>query len=127
MPAYLFERPKQGFAVPWAVVNDARFLESQDVRSWRAGIAEAFHQNLQIGRQAATLALLRKSQFHRHRLKPLLIPLPLLLRGFAAGAAEAADFVFARVGSSLVGWCRERGVPHRVFATFHEVIDHFPA
>jgi len=42
-------------------------------------------------------------------------------------AAEAADFVFARVGSSLVGWCRERGVPHRVFATFHEVIDHFPA
>jgi 2-hydroxy-3-keto-5-methylthiopentenyl-1-phosphate phosphatase len=41
-------------------------------------------------------------------------------------AARAADFVFARAGSSLVRWCEEQGVPHRVFATFHEVIEHFP-
>jgi 2-hydroxy-3-keto-5-methylthiopentenyl-1-phosphate phosphatase len=41
-------------------------------------------------------------------------------------AAQAADFVFARAGSSLVGWCAERGVPHRVFSTFHEVMEHFP-
>ncbi len=41
-------------------------------------------------------------------------------------AAEAADFVFARAGSSLVPWCEARGVAHRVFATFHEVMDHFP-
>jgi 2-hydroxy-3-keto-5-methylthiopentenyl-1-phosphate phosphatase len=42
-------------------------------------------------------------------------------------AAAAADFVFAREGSSLVRWCEERGIAHRVFATFHEVIEHFPA
>ena len=42
-------------------------------------------------------------------------------------AAKAADFVFARAGSSLVTWCQERGVPHRVFSTFHEVMEHFPA
>jgi 2-hydroxy-3-keto-5-methylthiopentenyl-1-phosphate phosphatase len=41
-------------------------------------------------------------------------------------AARAADFVFARAGSSLVRWCEEQGVPHRVFTTFHEVIEHFP-
>jgi 2-hydroxy-3-keto-5-methylthiopentenyl-1-phosphate phosphatase len=41
-------------------------------------------------------------------------------------AAEAADFVFARAGSSLVRWCEERGVGHRVFSTFHEVMTHFP-
>jgi 2-hydroxy-3-keto-5-methylthiopentenyl-1-phosphate phosphatase len=41
-------------------------------------------------------------------------------------AAEAADFVFARAGSSLVRWCQERGLAHRVFATFHEVMEHFP-
>ncbi len=29
------------FTPPWAVVDDARFLESQDDRTWRAGIAEA--------------------------------------------------------------------------------------
>jgi 2-hydroxy-3-keto-5-methylthiopentenyl-1-phosphate phosphatase len=42
-------------------------------------------------------------------------------------AAAAADFVFARAGSSLVRWCTEQGVPHRVFATFHEVMEQFPA
>ena len=41
-------------------------------------------------------------------------------------AAEAADFVFARAGSSLVRWCEERGVKHQVFATFHEVMEQFP-
>jgi 2-hydroxy-3-keto-5-methylthiopentenyl-1-phosphate phosphatase len=41
-------------------------------------------------------------------------------------AAAAADFVFARAGSSLVDWCRERGLPFRAFATVHEVIEHFP-
>ncbi len=41
-------------------------------------------------------------------------------------AARAADFVFARECSSLVRWCEAEGVPHRVFATFHEVIEHFP-
>ncbi len=29
------------FTPPWAVVDDSRFLESQDDRSWRAGLAEA--------------------------------------------------------------------------------------
>lgn len=29
------------FTPPWAVVDDMRFLESQDDRSWRAGLAEA--------------------------------------------------------------------------------------
>lgn len=29
------------FTPPWAVVDDARFLESQDQRTWRAGLAEA--------------------------------------------------------------------------------------
>jgi 2-hydroxy-3-keto-5-methylthiopentenyl-1-phosphate phosphatase len=41
-------------------------------------------------------------------------------------AAQAADFVFARAGSSLVRWCAERGVEHRVFTTFHEVMEQFP-
>jgi 2-hydroxy-3-keto-5-methylthiopentenyl-1-phosphate phosphatase len=38
-------------------------------------------------------------------------------------AAEAGDLVFARAGSSLVGWCRQRGVAHQEFSTFHEVLD----
>ena len=29
------------FTPPWAVIDDARFLESQDDRTWRAGLAEA--------------------------------------------------------------------------------------
>jgi 3-dehydroquinate synthase len=29
------------FTPPWAVVDDSRFLDSQDERTWRAGIAEA--------------------------------------------------------------------------------------
>jgi 2-hydroxy-3-keto-5-methylthiopentenyl-1-phosphate phosphatase len=41
-------------------------------------------------------------------------------------AARAADFVFARAGSSLVPWCQAEGIRHRVFSTFHEVIEHFP-
>jgi 2-hydroxy-3-keto-5-methylthiopentenyl-1-phosphate phosphatase len=54
----------------------------------------------------------------------------VLVLGDGAGdrcAARAADFVFARAGSSLVPWCREQGVAHREFSTFHEVMDHFPA
>ncbi len=30
------------FTPPWAIINDARFLETLDARSWRAGISEAF-------------------------------------------------------------------------------------
>lgn len=39
-------------------------------------------------------------------------------------AADAADFVFAR--RRLVDWCRERGIPHRPFETFDEVMAGFP-
>jgi 2-hydroxy-3-keto-5-methylthiopentenyl-1-phosphate phosphatase len=42
-------------------------------------------------------------------------------------AAEAADAVFARAGSSLERWARERGLRHRAFATFDEVMADFPA
>jgi 2-hydroxy-3-keto-5-methylthiopentenyl-1-phosphate phosphatase len=42
-------------------------------------------------------------------------------------AAAAADFVFARAGSSLARWCAARGLAHRTFSTFHEVMEHFPA
>jgi 2-hydroxy-3-keto-5-methylthiopentenyl-1-phosphate phosphatase len=39
-------------------------------------------------------------------------------------AADAADFVFAT--RRLVEHCRERGLPHRPFADFHEVMAAFP-
>jgi len=39
-------------------------------------------------------------------------------------AADAADFVFAT--GRLVGWCRARGLPHRAFETFDEVVASFP-
>jgi 2-hydroxy-3-keto-5-methylthiopentenyl-1-phosphate phosphatase len=39
-------------------------------------------------------------------------------------AADAADFVFAT--RRLVDHCRERGLPHRAFRDFHEVIAWFP-
>jgi 2-hydroxy-3-keto-5-methylthiopentenyl-1-phosphate phosphatase len=42
-------------------------------------------------------------------------------------AAEAADAVFARKGSSLVRWCGERRIPHDVFETFGEVMARFPS
>ncbi len=42
-------------------------------------------------------------------------------------AADAADFVFARGGSSLVRYCAERRIPHVVFDTFDEVMERFPA
>jgi 2-hydroxy-3-keto-5-methylthiopentenyl-1-phosphate phosphatase len=42
-------------------------------------------------------------------------------------AADAADFVFARRGSSLARYCRDRAIPHRPFETFHEVMEAFPA
>lgn len=42
-------------------------------------------------------------------------------------AADAADAVFARQGSSLVRYCRERAIPHEVFETFDEVMARFPA
>jgi 2-hydroxy-3-keto-5-methylthiopentenyl-1-phosphate phosphatase len=41
-------------------------------------------------------------------------------------AADAADHVFARAGSSLVRYCAERGIAHDVFETFHEVMARFP-
>ncbi|BDG04312.1 HAD-IB family phosphatase [Anaeromyxobacter oryzae] len=41
-------------------------------------------------------------------------------------AADAADHVFARRGSSLVKYCGERGLPHDVFETFFEVMARFP-
>lgn len=54
----------------------------------------------------------------------------VLLCGDGTGdrhAADAADHVFARSGSSLVEYCRERGLRHDVFETFHEVVARFPA
>jgi 2-hydroxy-3-keto-5-methylthiopentenyl-1-phosphate phosphatase len=53
----------------------------------------------------------------------------VLVLGDGAGdrcAAEAGDLVFARAGSSLVGWCRQRGLPHHEFSTFHEVLARVP-
>src|SRR5512139_1681366 len=41
-------------------------------------------------------------------------------------AADAADHVFARAGSSLVRYCAERGIRHDVFETFDEVMARFP-
>jgi 2-hydroxy-3-keto-5-methylthiopentenyl-1-phosphate phosphatase len=40
-------------------------------------------------------------------------------------AAEAADFVFAT--GRLVAYCRARGIAHRPFESFDEVVAHFPA
>lgn len=53
----------------------------------------------------------------------------VLLCGDGTGdrhAADAADFVFAREGSSLVRYCEERAIAHEVFGTFHEVMERFP-
>lgn len=53
----------------------------------------------------------------------------VLLCGDGAGdrhAADAADAVFARRGSSLVRYCAERGIRHEVFETFDEVMERFP-
>ncbi len=41
-------------------------------------------------------------------------------------AADAADAVFARKGSSLARYCAERGIPHDLFETFDEVMARFP-
>ena len=41
-------------------------------------------------------------------------------------AAEAADAVFARRGSSLARWCAAKPLRHEVFETFDEVIARFP-
>jgi 2-hydroxy-3-keto-5-methylthiopentenyl-1-phosphate phosphatase len=41
-------------------------------------------------------------------------------------AADAADHVFARAGSSLVRYCAERRIRHDVFETFDEVMARFP-
>jgi 2-hydroxy-3-keto-5-methylthiopentenyl-1-phosphate phosphatase len=41
-------------------------------------------------------------------------------------AADAADHVFARKGSSLVRYCAEKGIAHDVFETFDEVMQRFP-
>ncbi len=53
----------------------------------------------------------------------------VLLCGDGTGdrhAADAADFVFAREGSSLVRYCEERAIAHEVFGTFHDVLGRFP-
>ena len=42
-------------------------------------------------------------------------------------AADAADAVFVRRGSSLVRYCARRGIRHVVFETFDEVMERFPA
>ena len=39
-------------------------------------------------------------------------------------AAAEADFVFAT--GRLTDFCRQRNLPHRAFADFHEVMRHFP-
>jgi 2-hydroxy-3-keto-5-methylthiopentenyl-1-phosphate phosphatase len=41
-------------------------------------------------------------------------------------AADAADHVFARAGSSLVRYCTDRGLRHDAFETFGEVMARFP-
>ena len=41
-------------------------------------------------------------------------------------AAEAADAVFARKGSSLARWCAARQLRYDAFETFDEVIERFP-
>jgi 2-hydroxy-3-keto-5-methylthiopentenyl-1-phosphate phosphatase len=41
-------------------------------------------------------------------------------------AAEAADAVFARRGSSLARWCAAKALRHEVFETFDEVMARFP-
>jgi 2-hydroxy-3-keto-5-methylthiopentenyl-1-phosphate phosphatase len=54
----------------------------------------------------------------------------VLVCGDGAGdqhAADAADHVFARAGSSLVDYCAGQGIAHDVFETFDEVIARFPA
>jgi len=42
-------------------------------------------------------------------------------------AADAADAVFARRGSSLARYCEARAIRHDVFETFDEVMERFPA
>jgi 2-hydroxy-3-keto-5-methylthiopentenyl-1-phosphate phosphatase len=41
-------------------------------------------------------------------------------------AADVADHVFARAGSSLARYCAERRIRHDAFETFHEVMARFP-
>jgi 2-hydroxy-3-keto-5-methylthiopentenyl-1-phosphate phosphatase len=42
-------------------------------------------------------------------------------------AADAADAVFARRGSSLVRYCEANAIPFEPFDTFDDVIERFPA
>jgi 2-hydroxy-3-keto-5-methylthiopentenyl-1-phosphate phosphatase len=39
-------------------------------------------------------------------------------------AADTADFVFA--SRRLVDYCRDRGLSHHPFETFHDVVESFP-
>ncbi len=53
----------------------------------------------------------------------------VLLCGDGTGdrhAADAADAVFARKGSSLARYCAARGIAHDLFETFDEVMERFP-
>jgi 2-hydroxy-3-keto-5-methylthiopentenyl-1-phosphate phosphatase len=53
----------------------------------------------------------------------------VLLCGDGTGdrhAADAADLVFARRGSSLARYCRERSIAHDEFDTFDDVMARFP-
>ena len=84
------------------------------------GMAVAFHGPDCGFCGACKGAVVRELQRAGHR---------VLVLGDGAGdrcAAEAGDLVFARSGSSLVGWCRERGLPHHEFSTFHEVLARVP-
>jgi 2-hydroxy-3-keto-5-methylthiopentenyl-1-phosphate phosphatase len=81
-----------------------------------AGLAVAFHGPDCGFCGACKGEVVRELQRAGHR---------VLVLGDGAGdrcAAEAGDLVFARAGSSLVPWCRERGLPHHEFSTFHEVL-----
>ncbi|HEY6100241.1 MAG TPA: MtnX-like HAD-IB family phosphatase [Anaeromyxobacter sp.] len=54
----------------------------------------------------------------------------VLLCGDGAGdrhAADAADAVFARRGSSLARYCAQQAIRHELFETFDEVMERFPA
>jgi 2-hydroxy-3-keto-5-methylthiopentenyl-1-phosphate phosphatase len=124
-PFLLVSAGLDAYIAPVVAGLPAPLRDHQEVRANRAdctpdGLAVAFH-GPDCGFCGACKGLVVKElQAAGHK---------VVVLGDGSGdrcAAEAADFVFARQGSSLVRWCVEKGVPHRVFETFHEVIEHFP-
>jgi 2-hydroxy-3-keto-5-methylthiopentenyl-1-phosphate phosphatase len=103
----------------------ARLRQHLELRANRAecsssGLVVAFHGPDCGFCGACKGAVVRELQRAGHR---------VLVLGDGAGdrcAAEAGDLIFARAGSSLAAWCRERGVAHQEFSTFHEVSARFP-